>query len=244
MLEARREQLLYFCRQIQVEFQDLSILDMALTHSSFANEVKGSSRPQYNERIEFLGDSVLSIIVSSYMYSNYPNLAEGKLTKYRAHLVCEGSLAEFAHAIKLGDYLQLGRGEAMNGGRKRDSILADAFEAVLGAIYLDAGMECASNYLMRIIKATIDDVCRNGIPVNKGGFDYKTALQEYLQRDGDVELAYELLGCSGPEHDKIFQMEVLLAGKRIGVGLGHKKKEAEQQAAKNAIEELNIELKA
>lgn len=244
MLEARKQQLLGFCEKIQVKFHNLAILNMALTHSSFANEVKGGERPDYNERIEFLGDSVLSIIVSSYMYSNYPNLAEGKLTKYRAHLVCEGSLAEFAQTIKLGDYLQLGKGEAMNGGRKRDSILADAFEAVLGAVYLDAGMETANAYLMSIIKETIDDVCQNGIPVDKCGFDYKTALQEYLQRDGDVELTYELVGCSGPEHDKTFQMEVLLAGKRIGIGTGHKKKEAEQQAAKNAIEELHIELKA
>ncbi|MCQ2372505.1 MAG: ribonuclease III [Phascolarctobacterium sp.] len=235
MQEARKKQLLNFCSLVHIELNDLNLLNMALTHSSYAHEAKENPKPECNERIEFLGDSVLSIIVSTYMYNNYPRLPEGDLTKIRANLVCTQSLFELAQKIHLGEYLLLGRGEALNGGRERDSILEAAFEAVLGAIYLDKGMDYARNYLLNIMQSNIDYACVHGATG-----DYKTKLQEYLQKDGDVNLTYQLVSCSGPEHNKIFNMEVLLEGKRIGIGTGHKKKDAEQKAAKDALEKLHI----
>lgn len=240
MLEARKQQLLHFCKQVQIEIKDLSLLDMALTHSSYANEVKGKT--QFNERIEFLGDSVLSVIVSTYMFNNYVSLPEGALTVYRAHLVCEKSLFKFAKAIKLGDYLLLGRGEEKGGGRQRVSILADAFEAVLGAIYVDQGMEYARTYLLRLMQTTIDEVCLKGVPVDEDEFDYKTYLQEEVQRNGDVKLLYRIVSSSGPEHNKTFNVEVELNNKVIGAGSGHRKKEAQQKAAKAALENLHIKI--
>lgn len=241
MLEARKQQLEQFTQALQIEIQDLSILDTALTHSSYANEARG--KYQYNERIEFLGDSVLSVIVSTYMFNKYHNLPEGDLTVYRAHLVCEKSLYKFAKAMHLGDYLLLGKGEEKCGGRERVSILADAFEAVLGAVYVDRGMEYARSYLMRIMQPTIDDVCVHGIPVDEEDFDYKTFLQEDVQRNGDVKLIYRQVSSSGPEHNKTFNVEVELNGNVVGAGSGHRKKEAEQMAAKAAIANLHIKIK-
>lgn len=241
MLEARRLQLCEFCKRVQIEIEDLSLLDMALTHSSYANEVKGKAK--FNERIEFLGDSVLSVIVSTYMFNNYLTLPEGDLTVYRAHLVCEKSLYKFAKSINLGDYLLLGRGEEKGGGRERVSILADAFEAVLGAVYVDRGMEYARNYLLRLMQTTIDEVCLHGIPVDEGEFDYKTYLQEEVQRNGDVKLIYRIVSSSGPEHNKTFNVEVELNNRVIGAGSGHRKKDAQQKAAKAALENLHIEIK-
>lgn len=238
MQDARKQKLLEFCSLVRIELNDLGLLDLALTHSSYAHEAKIYPKPECNERIEFLGDSVLSIIVSTYMYNNYPKLPEGELTKIRANLVCTQSLFDFAQKIHLGEYLLLGRGEALNGGRERDSILEAAFEAVLGAIYLDRGMDYARNYLLGLMQANIDYACIHGATG-----DYKTKLQEYLQKDGDVNLTYQLVSCSGPEHNKIFNMEVLLDGARIGFGTGHKKKDAEQKAAKDALAKLNIGIK-
>lgn len=235
MQKYREEQLKEFCQLIGVQMCDLELLNMALTHSSFAHEVKKKHKPEHNERIEFLGDSVLSIIVSTYMFNNFPKLAEGKLTKLRAHLVCEASLYEYAKKIRLGEFLQLGHGEALSGGRERPSILADAFEAVLGAIYIDQGMEVARSYLLGLMTAEIDYICTNGI---QG--DYKTQLQEYLQKDGDVDLVYRVVSTSGPEHNKRFNTEVLLSGHAIGAGHGRTKKDAEQEAAKDAMERLHI----
>lgn len=237
MQEARRQQLLRLCQDIHIDMQDLELLDMALTHSSYAHESRQNPRPPHNERIEFLGDTVLSLIVSTYMYNNFPNLDEGKLTKLRAHLVCENTLFEYAHRLHMGDYLLFGRGEELNGGRERASTLADAFESVLGAIYLDQGLECARSYLLSLMQEDMDFICRHGICG-----DYKTFLQEYLQRNGDADIVYGLVGCEGPEHNKTFTMEVLLDGKVIGKGSGHRKKDAEQKAAKNALEELHISL--
>ena len=207
MQETRKQQLQSFCQALGVQMHDLELLDMALTHTSYAHEAKQHPKPQHNERIEFLGDSVLSIIVSTYMYNNFPELAEGQLTKLRAHLVCEYSLFEYAKKIHLGDYLKLGKGEDFTGGRERPSILADAFESVLGAVYLDQGMEVARTYLLGLMQPEIDYICRHGI-FN----DYKTRLQEYLQRDGEVEITYRLLGSSGPEHNKVFTAEVIFEG--------------------------------
>ncbi len=233
MQEKRKQQLLAFCAGLNVQMHDLELLNMALTHTSFAHEARQNPKPRHNERIEFLGDSVLSVIVSTYMYKNFPYLAEGQLTKLRAYLVCEGSLYEFAKRIHLGDMLLLGHGEALSGGRTRPSILADAFESVLGAIYLDQGFGVAQRYLLNIMRSDIDEVCRHGILS-----DYKTRLQELLQRDGDVDIVYRLLGTQGPDHNKIFISEVLYEGKVIGEGRGRTKKDSEQHAAQQALAKL------
>lgn len=233
MQDERKRQLAEFCARLAVPMRDLQLLDMALTHSSYANEAKQEPKPQYNERVEFLGDSVLSVIVSTYMYKNFPELAEGQLTKLRAHLVCEASLYEQAKKIGLGELLLMGKGEAGSGGRKRPSILADAFESVLGAVYLDLGFAAAQEYLLSLMQPEIDDACRRGICT-----DYKTRLQEFLQRDGDVDIAYHLSGSSGPDHRKVFTSEVLLAGRVIGEGCGRTKKDSEQHAAQQALKRL------
>ena len=146
MQSKRKEELLEFCRQLGITMNNLDILNTALTHTSYAHEAKEQPRPEHNERIEFLGDSVLSIIVSTYMYKNFPKLNEGELTKLRAHIVCETSLAQYAHKISLGKYLRLGKGEVLSGGRNRASILADAFESVLGAYYIDQGLPPQKNF--------------------------------------------------------------------------------------------------
>ena len=235
MQDKRKQQLVGFCTTQNIQMHDLELLDMALTHTSYAHEAKQTPKPQHNERIEFLGDSVLSVIVSTYMFKNFPELAEGQLTKLRAHLVCEGSLYTFAKKIGLGELLLLGRGEELSGGRERPSILADAFESVLGAIYLDQGFAVAQRYLLTMMQPEIDYVCRNGIYT-----DYKTRLQEFLQRDGDVEISYQLLGSTGPEHNKIFTSEVSFEGKVIGVGQGRTKKDSEQHAAQQALMQLHV----
>lgn len=237
MREARILQLQEFCEQLQIKFQDMSLLDMALTHSSYAHEAKTNPKPKYNERIEFLGDSVLSIVVSTYMYNNYPKLAEGELTKIRAYLVCEGSLYEFAQRIHLGERMLLGHGEELNGGRERASILADAFESVLGAIYLDHGFDYVQQFLLQLIKDDIDHVCMQGICS-----DYKSFLQEYLQSRGEAVVVYREKSSTGPEHNKTFNCEVLLHDEVIGCGSGRRKKDAEQAAAKSALEKFNVKL--
>lgn len=235
MHKNRTQQLQAFCKWLGIEMHDLALLDMALTHTSYAHEAKENPKPQHNERIEFLGDSVLSVIVSTYMYKNFPELAEGKLTKLRAHLVCEASLFEYAKKLRLGDFLLLCKGEEMSGGRERPSILADAFESVLGAYYLDQGLAKAQEYLLAIMQKEIDFICTHGICS-----DFKTRLQEYLQREGDVDISYHLVGSTGPEHNKTFKSEVCLKGEIIGGGSGRTKKDAEQQAAKDALVKLHV----
>lgn len=228
----RTQQLQDFCSQLGINLHNLTLLDIALTHSSYAHEAKG--HPQHNERIEFLGDSVLSIIVSTYMFANYPKMSEGLLTKYRAHLVCEASLYGYAKKMGIGDCLLLGKGEELGGGRQRASILADAFESVLGAVYMDQGFEYAQKYLLKIMQEDIDATCTYGI-----NNDYKTRLQEKLQRNGDISIVYEIVGSSGPEHRKEFVAAVIVEGKEIGQGSGFTKKDAEQQAAKQALDNLH-----
>lgn len=235
MQEKRTQQLQSFCQGLGIHMHDLELLDMALTHTSYAHEAKQYPKPHHNERIEFLGDSVLSVIVSTYMYKSFPDLAEGQLTKLRAYLVCEGSLYEYAKKIHLGDYLQLGKGEELSGGSERPSILADAFESVLGAIYLDQGFEVVQTYLLGMMQSEIDFICRHGI-FN----DYKTRLQEYLQRDGDADIHYVLLGSTGPEHNKVFTSQVMLGNTVIGEGSGRTKKDSEQHAAKQALAQLHV----
>lgn len=237
--QKRQAQLEKFCESIGVQLPRYDLLSMALTHSSYAYEAgKRNNHIKHNERIEFLGDSVLSTIVSTYMFEHFSRLDEGKLTKFRSHIVCEGSLYKFATKINLGEYLLLGNGEEMAGSRNRPSVLADAFESVLGAIYLDCGLEVARDYILRLMKDEIEFVCTHGIYD-----DYKSYLQEYLQQNGDVRIVYEITGSSGAAHQKTFYASVSHENKVIGQGAGKSKKEAEQSAAKNALDRFGIKSK-
>lgn len=213
-------------------FKNKQLIQQALSHSSYSNERKKPNGS--NERLEFLGDSVLSIVVSDFLYKNL-NVAEGQLTKIRASLVCEKSLHVFAKKISLGDFLLLGKGEENTGGRQRPSILADAFEAVIAAIYLDGGMEAASKHILRFIP---EDVHHTGHPVFS---DFKTILQEVVQKNPEEKVEYVLIGEEGPDHNKRFVVEVCLNSQMIGRGSGRSKKEAEQLAAKEALELMGYE---
>lgn len=221
-------------KNLKYTFKNKELLKNALAHSSYTNEKKGGLTS--NERLEFLGDSVLSIIVSEYIYKNFPNLPEGQLTRIRASLVCEKALCSFSKQLGVGDYILLGKGERANGGAERPSILADAFEAILAAIYLDGGMEPAKNHILRFIKKELSHL------ENENFKDYKTELQEIIQRNPEEKLTYVLTGETGPDHDKCFTVEVHLNSNVIGEGSGHSKKNAEQAAAKKALELMGIEL--
>ncbi|MBO5572237.1 MAG: ribonuclease III [Ruminococcus sp.] len=213
-------------------FKNKELIEQALSHSSYANEKKRAGGS--NERLEFLGDSVLSIVVSDYLYKNI-NVPEGELTKMRASLVCEKSLFVFAQQIQLGEFLHLGKGEENTGGRERPSILADAFEAVIAAIYLDGGMEAAAKHILRFMP---DDIKRTKKPVLS---DFKTLLQEVVQKNPEEKVEYVLIGEEGPDHNKRFVVEVCLNSQVIGKGKGKSKKEAEQLAAKEALELMGYE---
>ena len=210
------------------KFKNIVFLETGVTHSSFSNETK--NHVPYNERQEFLGDAVLSIIVSDYIFENYTKLPEGELTKLRASLVCEKSLCGFANELELGSFLRLGHGEELMGGRERPSILADAFEAVLAAIYLDGGIEPATKLVLSFVKKALEHV------ENAAFKDYKTLLQEIIQKNPEERLTYMLVGESGPDHDKRFEVDVMLNSNVIGHGIGKSKKTAEQHAAKEALE--------
>ena len=213
------------------QFQNPKLLDHALTHSSYANEHHLGSISS-NERLEFLGDSVLGMIVADHLYRTFPDLPEGDLTRIRANLVCEGSLVLVAKEWDLGRSLKLGKGENACGGRSRPSILADAVEAVLAAVFLDGGLAHDRDIIQRFLLDRMEQV-------NRASRDHKTYLQELVQRKSGQVLSYELIGESGPDHTKTFQMQVLLNGQPIGQGTGHSKKEAEQAAANAAIERLD-----
>ncbi len=220
-------------KTIGYTFKNEEYLTEALTHSSYSNEHKAKGlKIECNERLEFLGDSVLSIIVSSYLFEHYKNKQEGDLTKIRASVVCEKALAKFAGEIALGDYIRLGHGEANNNGRKRPSILADAFEALLAAIYLDSGetFEVVSDFLLPFIVREIDEIKKNGVFM-----DYKTALQQIVQQVEGEKLEYVLVKESGPDHKKVFEVEARLNSNVIGHGMAGSKREAEQFAAKEAL---------
>lgn len=208
------------------KFKDITYLTTAVTHSSYANE-RGRGGA-YNERQEFLGDSVLSVLASDYLYRS-TGLSEGDLTKMRATLVCEKSLSEFARQISLGSYLLLGRGEQNTGGTGRPSILADAFEAVIAAVYLDGGMEAARAFVLPFIEEAAEKTAKKNLD------DYKTMLQEIVQKNPQEILSYALVDESGPDHDKRFEVEVRLNSNVIGRGVGRSKKAAEQMAAKEAL---------
>lgn len=215
---------------IGYKFHNITLLQQALTHSSYANE-RWHDGLRCNERLEFLGDAVLGMVVAEYLYKTFPDRLEGDLTRMRADMVCETSLAAAADKIELGKHLLLGNGEEQGGGRKRASILADAFESVLAASFLDGGMEAARGIIEKFILTNVpSSKLRNQ--------DYKTALQELVQRKRDQVLSYELVGESGPDHDKKFVVQLQLNGKTVGMGEGSSKKRAEQNAAKNAMETL------
>ncbi len=211
-------------------FRDRGLLEHAMTHSSYANEHRTTGLTS-NERLEFLGDSVLGVVVADYLFQKHPDMPEGELTRTRAALVCEGSLHEVAQSLGLGRYLRLGKGEDAGGGRKRPSILADATEAMLAAVYLDGGMEA----VRPIIRALILDKERE----KAADRDYKTALQELVQRTPGAAVSYRLVRESGPDHCRSFEMEASVDGRVIGTGAGRTKKEAEQMAAKAALGKLN-----
>ena len=215
---------------IGYRFNNITLLQNALTHSSYANE-RWHNSLMSNERLEFLGDSILGMVVAEFLYKTFPDRPEGELTRMRADMVCERSLAAVAARIDLGRHLMLGNGEEQSGGRNRDSILADAVESVIAASFLDGGMNAARQFIQKFILVEV--------PVKKlHNADYKTALQELVQQKKNQTLSYALVGESGPDHDKRFEVEVSLNGRVIGVGSGSSKKRAEQMAAQSALEKL------
>ena len=214
-------------KRIEYTFLDEELLHTALTHTSYANEVKMTGN--HNERLEFLGDSVLSVIVSDHLFKTHQKQQEGKLTKTRAALVNEKALFAYAKKISLGNYLYLGKGEDQNGGRERPSICADAFEALIAAIYIDGGYNAAKAFVLPFVEHELTNLD-----------DYKTQLQEVIQQNPGEKLRYFTVKETGPDHDKNFEVEVHLNSNVIGKGTGHSKKEAEQEAAKEALALMGI----
>ena len=218
-----------------IAFSKAELLHKALTHTSYANEFK-TRIVEHNERLEFLGDAILDAIISDELFRRYPNLSEGELSKARAVIVCEESLAESAQALDIGPYLLLGRGENATGGRERASILADAFEAIIGAIYLDSGIENCRTFILKYLGADIEKI-------SSGHYsrDYKTLLQEVVQKKPNHKIQYQLEDATGPDHNKVFTISVLINGEKMGIGVGKSKKEAEQKAAREALQKMNEE---
>lgn len=227
-----KDKLLELETKLQYIFNDRNLLKMALTHKSYAYENPNSVSKIYNERIEFLGDSILSHIISDLLYAHEPNFSEGIMSKKRAAIVCESSLSAAMKRIGAQEYIYLGKCELSTNGKMKDAIIADAFEAILGAIYLDGGFDVAKHIALRLLDKEIKDVL-SGKELNT---DYKTKLQEKLQKNGTVKIEYILDNETGPEHDKTFEVSVYLEGKKIGSGSGKSKKQAEQMAAKVALE--------
>ena len=226
MLNALEERLEY-------QFHDLALLDTALTHTSY---VKGDGRASaHNERLEFLGDAVLELCTSEYLFIRFPDSDEGAMTRLRAQAVCESALYEVAKDYGFGRLLLLGRGEDHSGGREKPSILSDAVEAVIGALYIDGGMEVAKRFIMRFVHKSVEDAMAGRLIK-----DHKTMLQEYVQKHHMGQIAYELIGSSGPDHNKTFSMRVLVAGETAGTGEGRTKQEAGQQAARAALVESGV----
>ncbi|MTI84548.1 MAG: ribonuclease III [Firmicutes bacterium] len=223
-------------RVLNIDWERISLLQEALTHSSYAYENKGKANIKHNERLEFLGDAVLELIISEHLFLLCPDKPEGELTKMRARIVCEPSLASVARKLDLGRSMFMGRGEERSGGRKRPSILADVFEALLGALYLDKGFHLARDFALR----ELDEVLQ-GVLSGTYGRDFKTELQEYLQQRYSEPVKYQLVRAEGPDHDKTFTVTVSHRGKILGEGQGHSKKEAEQEAARMALNVLEKE---
>lgn len=219
--------------RLDISFRSQSLLRQAFTHSSYVNEHR-SGNYKHNERLEFLGDAVLELTVSEYLFQTYPDRTEGELTKLRASIVCEPSLVTFAEALQFGSYVMLGKGEELTGGRTRPALLADVFEAFIGALYLDQGLEAARSFLSRHMFAKLDRIGKQPI------VDYKTELQEYTQQHGLGTVEYRIVDELGPDHDKQFVTEVRLDDRLLGTGAGRSKKEAEQQAAAQALQTLDV----
>lgn len=216
-------------QKLGYEFQSKELLKKALTHTSYAYEKNIES----NEKLEYLGDSILEFITSKYLYFNYPKLTEGEMTKVRASVVCEKSLYKVAKLHNFSDFLYLGKSEQLSGGKNRPAILADSVEAVIAAIYIDGGIEPAEKFIIENLKQEIEQASKH-----VGIKDHKTVLQEKLQIHGDVKIEYEIIQETGPDHDKSFEAQVKCNGKILAEGKGKSKKEAEMQAAKKALEEL------
>ena len=214
-------------KNIEYTFRNKQLLKTALTHTSYAYEHNEES----NEKLEFLGDSILEFVSSEYMYNKYTSLKEGEMTKVRAAVVCEKSLYKIATLHNFSDFLYLGKSEVMTGGNKRPAILADSVEAVIAAMFIDGGLEPAKKFIIENLKNEIEIATKH-----VGQKDYKTVLQEELQKNGDVKIEYKIIKESGPDHDKTFEAEVSLNGKKLATGVGKSKKEAEMQAAKKALE--------
>lgn len=216
-----------------VKFNDYNYIKIALTHSSYAKQFKDSC--YYNERLEFLGDSVLQLCITEYLFTNYKKKSEGELTKLRSLIVCENSLYAVAQKLGLSRFIKMSKGEELTGGRERKSIQADAVEAVIAAIYLDKGIEEANEFILREFKNIINKAIKNKIIL-----DFKTKLQEYLQVNGEVEICYELTKFEGPPHRRKFYVNVLVGNEVKGSGSGFSKKEAEQNAAKEALISMEV----
>ncbi len=227
------EKISEFEKEIGYTFKNKDNAVLALTHSSYANENK-HEKVQSNERLEFLGDAVLNIVISESIYTRHSELAEGDMTKVRANIVCEATLIKCSENLHIGDYLLLGKGEELTGGRSRISILSDAFEAIIGAIYIDGGMDKAREFIFRNMHHIIEDAVKGTLFL-----DFKTQLQEMVQKGNDCRIVYEIIDEKGPDHNKVFVTQVKVNNEVMGSGTGKSKKEAEQNAAKSAIEKLN-----
>lgn len=214
-------------KKLGLDFSNKELLKIAITHSSFANQKK---KVEFNERLEFLGDSVLQLIISEYLYTHFTEKPEGYLTKIRSLIVCENSLYDIGNGWQLGKYMNMSKGEEITGGRNRVSIVADCVEAIIAAIYLDKGIEHAKLFILSNFKATIEKAISNEIIL-----DYKTKLQEILQRNGEVDICYELVKFEGPPHRRKFFVDLLINNCLKASGQGYSKKEAEQNAAKEVI---------
>ncbi len=230
-----RQLLIQFCEEYQLHFKKYDLLETALTHSSFVNEHR-TEEFEDNERLEFLGDAVLELAMSEFLFTNFSNFAEGDMTKLRAQHVCETALVAYAQNINLGDLLLLGKGEEISGGRNRPALLADAFEAVLGAIYLAVGYQNVYEFLNQVVFPYVKD----GNYINV--IDYKSKLQELVQTDNNRSIRYEIVNEIGPAHNKTFSSEVFMDDIKMGIGEGHSKKEAEQNAAKVALEKMAYDI--
>lgn len=219
--------------RLSICFENDKYLRQAFTHSSYVNENK-KNRLQDNERLEFLGDAVLELTVSDYLFKSFPNIAEGELTKLRSAIVCESSLVELAESLNFGDYILLGKGEELSGGRQRPALLEDVFESFIGALYLDKGIESVRDFLDRFVFPKID----NGFYNQKQ--DYKSKLQEHIQQNSSADIIYQIVDEQGPAHDVEFRTEVIVDNKVLGKGSGKSKKESEQKAARQALEKLGV----
>ena len=219
-------------KNLKINFNNKRIIQTAFTHSSYAKQFKES---QYNERLEFLGDSFLQLTITEYLFSNYKNKLEGELTRLRSLIVCENSLYNVARKLGISDFIMMSKGEELTGGRDRISIQADAVEAIIAAIYIDKGLEVAKEFIL----TNFNDIIKKAID-NKIILDFKTKLQEYLQKDGDIDINYELYKHEGPPHRRKFFVNLYVEGKLLGSGEGYSKKEAEQNAAKEALIKLEV----